>query len=208
MSSAPASSAPRAPHHGTRLILASASPRRAAILRDLGVPFEVHLATCAEAVVPGDPVATVGRNACAKALSVRKRHPGAAIVAADTVVAFGGQVLGKPRDEAQAQAWLLSYAGKSQQVYTALALMTPHAQTPDLRIEATSLRFKDYGLAVVQEYLARVRPLDRAGAYDINALGELLIAERVGSYTNVMGLPRALLADWLRAHFAGAGAAR
>lgn len=186
---------------GSRLILASASPRRALILRDLGIPFEVHLPHCAERSVADDPAATVGENARQKVLSVRKRYPGAAIIAADTVVAFQGKILGKPKDYEQAQAWLLAYAGKRQAVYTAVALMTPHAQEPSLRIEVTSLRFKDYGLQVVQDYLDRVQPFDRAGAYDINALGELLIAERVGSYTNVMGLPRDVVADWFNAHF-------
>ncbi|MGN0886273.1 MAG: Maf family protein [Candidatus Spyradenecus sp.] len=186
---------------GTRLILASASPRRALILRDLGIPFEVHLPHCAERAIADAPAATVGENARQKALSVRKRYPGAAIIAADTVVAFQGQILGKPKDYAQAQAWLLSYAGKRQAVYTAVALMTPHAMDPSLRIEVTSLRFKDYGALVAQEYLDRVQPFDRAGAYDINALGEMLIAERVGSYTNVMGLPRDVVADWFNAHF-------
>ena len=124
---------------GTRLILASASPRRALILRDLGIPFEVHLPHCAEHTIADDPAATVGENARQKALSVRKRYPGAAIIAADTVVAFQGQILGKPKDYAQAQAWLLSYAGKRQTVYTAVALMTPHALEPSLRIALQGL---------------------------------------------------------------------
>lgn len=182
------------------LILASASPRRQAILSDLGFPFEVHLPTCREVCYAEDPVATVGVNARNKALSVRKRHPAAYILAADTVVSFRGKVLGKPRDYAQAQAWLLSYANASQTVYTAVALLAPADSEPTLRIEATSLTFKDYGLAVVQEYLDKVCPFDRAGAYDINALGELLIAARIGSYTNVMGLPRGVVHDWLKTH--------
>lgn len=186
------------------LILASASPRRKAILQAFGHPFEVHLPTCEEIVRADDPVATVGANARRKALSVKSRHPHAFIIAADTVVAFNGKVYGKPKDEEQAQAWLLAYAGKSQQVYTAVALIAPGESEPTLRIEATSLRFRNYGLAVVQEYIDRVHPLDRAGAYDINACGELLIAERIGSYTNVMGLPRGVVFDWLRARLSHA----
>lgn len=190
------------------LLLASGSPRRHAILRAMGVPFEVALPSCQECVRPGDPVATVGGNACRKALSVRLRHPRSVILAADTVVAFQGQVLGKPRSPEEAQAWLLSYAGKSQQVFTAVAFVRPGHHDPDLFIEATSLVFRDYGLGTVQDYIGRVRPFDRAGAYDINACGEMLIAERIGSYTNVMGLPRNVVAGWLALHAHRGDAAR
>lgn len=183
-----------------KIILASASPRRKAILRNLNVPFEVHLPRCSEHFHPDDPVATVGENACLKALSVAKRFPHEVILAADTVVSFAGKVLGKPKDYEQAQEWLLEYSGRTQIVYTAVAFIQPGHTTPDLFIEATSLRFKHYGLGEVQEYLDLVRPLDRAGAYDINEHGNRLIAERVGSYTNVMGLPQTVVAAWLAAH--------
>jgi septum formation protein len=185
----------------SKLILASASPRRKAILRHLGLSFEVHLATCKESVRSGDPVATVGQNAALKALSVAKRYPHDVIVAADTVVALEGKVLGKPKDVDEAQAWLLSYSGRSQQVYTAVAFLKPGRRDPDLFIEATSLVFKEYGLGTVQDYLDRVKPLDRAGAYDINEHGEMLIKERVGSYTNVMGLPQSIVQMWIRANY-------
>ncbi len=184
------------------LILASASPRRAAILRALGLSFEVHLSRCQEVAFPDDPVATVGTNARRKARAVQTHHPRALILAADTVVWFQGYVLGKPSTEQQAQEWLLSYAGKCQQVYTAVAFLPPDALEPELRIEATSLRFRHYGAATVQDYLDRVRPYDRAGAYDIHAHGELLIAGRIGSYSNVMGLPRGVVHDWLMSYAA------
>lgn len=186
-----------------KLILASASPRRQAILRCLNIPFEVHLSTSPECVRPGDPVATVGQNACIKALSVAKRHPHAIVLAADTVVAFNGNVRGKPKDYEEAQAWLLEYAGRSQQVFTAVAFLKPGRRDPELFIEATSLVFRQYGLGEVQDYLDNVRPFDRAGAYDINAQGHRLIAERIGSYTNVMGLPQAVVLAWVKAHCPG-----
>jgi septum formation protein len=143
----------------------------------------------------------VGQNASLKALSVAKRYPHDVILAADTVVAFNGKVLGKPKDYDEAQAWLLSYSGRSQQVYTAVAFLKPGRRDADLFIEATSLVFKEYGLGTVQDYLDRVKPLDRAGAYDINAHGEMLIGERVGSYTNVMGLPQSIVQTWVKAHY-------
>lgn len=183
------------------IVLASASPRRAAILRALGVPFEALAPQgVVELIRPDDPVATVGVNARHKAFAVQALRPRAAIIAADTVVCFQGRVLGKPRDEAEARAWLLAYAGRPQTVFTGLVMLLPGAETPSLRIEATGLLFKDYGPDVAEAYLRRVRPLDRAGAYDVDDHGALLIAERVGSHTNAMGLPRGLVRDWLAAH--------
>lgn len=182
------------------IILASASPRRLAILRALGVRAEVRRPHCLEVTLRDDPAGTVGVNARRKALSVRASHPNAAIIAADTVVCFEGRVLGKPRDTEEARAWLTAYAGKTQTVYTAVALLYPGAQEPSLRIEATSLQFKNYGARTVEAYLALARPLDRAGAYDVNVRGDLLIAGRVGSFTNAMGLPRGVVRDWLASH--------
>ena len=185
---------------GTPIVLASGSPRRRAILQALGVAFEVVVPRSIEIARPEEPVATVGVNARHKALAAQALRPHAAIIAADTVVCFQGRVLGKPRDEEEARAWLLSYAGRAQTVFTGVALLLPGAEEPSLRIEATGLLFKDYGPDVAEAYLRRVRPLDRAGAYDVNAHGEMLIAGRVGSHTNAMGLPRGLVRDWLAAH--------
>lgn len=182
------------------IILASASPRRRAILRSLGVHAEVHRPHCMEVTLRDDPAGTVGVNARRKALSVHASYPRAAIIAADTVVCFEGRVLGKPRDLEEARAWLTAYSGKTQTVYTAVALFYPGAQEPSLRIEATSLQFKEYDARTVDAYLALVHPIDRAGAYDVNERGDLLIAGRIGSYSNVMGLPRGVVRDWLVAH--------
>ncbi len=182
------------------LVLASASPRRQKIITSLKVPFEVHLPRCREVLYPDDPVATVGTNAKLKAHSVQERYPKQFILAADTIVSFEGRVLGKPRDRKEAEEWLMSYSGKSQIVYTAVAFAMPEIRKLSLRIEATSLHFKQYDYDTVAEYFNRVLPLDRAGAYDISAHGEMLIERRIGSYTNVVGLPRSLVRDWLWTH--------
>ena len=183
-----------------RIILASASPRRRRILTSLGVRFSVHLPHCKEVLYPDDAVATVGKNAAHKALSVQKNHPHSLIIAADTAVAFKGRVYGKPASYEEAQDWLLSFAGRSQQVYTGVAFLHPGLSEPELFIEASSLRFKVYSLDTVQDYLDRVKPFDRAGAYDINDHGEMLIEACIGSKSNVMGLPRALVHSWLHAN--------
>lgn len=185
---------------GVSLILASHSPRRRAILSALGVLFDIVDPTCDELHDPEAPAATVAENALQKALSVRVRRPEAHIIAADTVVSFAGRALGKPASLDEARAWLLSYAGRRQQVYTAVAFCTPGRPAPDVFTEVASLRFADYGPETVERYLSAVRPLDRAGAYDINEHGDWLIADRIGARSTVMGLPKALVRLWLQAN--------
>lgn len=182
------------------LLLASLSPRRRAILSALGVTFDTVNPVCDELHDSGAPAATVTENARRKALSVLAQRPDAFIIAADTVVSFAGRALGKPTSLEEARAWLLRYAGRRQQVYTAVAFVVPGQSAPEVFTEVTSVRFADYGEETVDRYLAAVRPLDRAGAYDINEHGDWLIAGWVGSYSNVMGLPKGLVRLWLKAH--------
>ncbi len=182
-----------------RLILASASPRRQEILTSLGVAFEVVVPECEEIHNPDAPAVTVMENARRKALAVHKLHPEAYIIAADTVVSFKGRSLGKPTSEVEGKAWLLSYSGARQQVYTAVAFLAPEDEAPQCFTEVSALLFHPYSRETVEAYWEKVNPIDRAGAYDINTCGEMLIAERKGSYTNVMGLPRALVKLWLKA---------
>lgn len=181
------------------LVLGSASPRRSKILQTLGCAFEVCAVDADEIHDSADPVHTVVTNAAEKYRACRARCPAAAIIAADTLVWFGGRLIGKPADLEEAAAFLRAFSGRSQIVYTGVALGLP-GQAPDLRVEASSVRFKPLTEAVIQAYLERTRPLDRAGAYDIDENGELLIAGTSGSYTNVMGLPAAPVRDWLAAH--------
>ena len=153
----------------------------------LGVRFSVCQPRSLETTLRDDPAGTVGVNARRKALSVAASHPGAAVIAADTVVSFEGRVLGKPNTLAQAREWLLSYAGKTQTVFTGVAMVFPGAGEPSLRIEATSLLFKEYDARTVEAYLALVNPIDRAGAYDVNERGDLLIAGKRVVGTNDKG---------------------
>ncbi len=183
------------------VILGSKSPRRAKVLHELGCKFEVCAIDTQEEHDRDDPVETVITNAGAKLLACRARHPKAAIITADTLVWFNGQLIGKPGDMEEAAALLRMFSGNTQIVYTAVALSMPHVQEePEMRVEASSVRFKPLAECVIQEYLARTRPLDRAGAYDIDESGELLIASWHGSRTNIMGLPAAPVRDWLRAN--------
>ncbi len=201
-----------------RLFLASSSPRRAAILRLLGVPFEI-LEVEADEPRTDDPVESAALAALAKhtaartALAARCVRADAAkapscerygLVTADTLVFCAGKVLGKPRDRDDAMQTLLSLAGRTHQVFTAVALSTDATDgPPSLLVEASSVRFKPLSRADVGRYVDLAAPFDRAGSYDIDSHGELLVESITGSYTNVMGLPAEAIAPWLAAEGCG-----
>ena len=180
------------------LILGSASPRRQKILRELGCVFTVSVADAQEIHDASDPVHTVVSNALAKYRACRARHPEAALITADTLVWFEGRLIGKPVDLVEAARFLHDFSGRTQIVYTGFALGLPHDPQPDLRVEASSVCFKNLSENTIRDYLHKTNPLDRAGAYDIDENGDLLIASINGSYTNIMGLPSAPVRDWLR----------
>lgn len=181
------------------LLLASASPRRWAILADLGANF---LARPADAEEPrlADPVGSVRAAALAKhAAAVRAAEPDLAVLAADTLVECGGRVLGKPRDRADAVETLLFLSGREHRVHTAVAASAPRrGAAPDVFVETTRVRFRALSRADAEAYLDQAHTLDRAGAYDIATLGNRVVASFDGSYTNVMGLPAESVAAWLR----------
>ena len=180
------------------LVVGSASPRRHNLLRQLRLPFEV-LATDASEIHDGnDPVGTVVHNALAKHAATRRLRPEACLLTADTLVLFAGRLIGKPRDLEEAAGFLRDFSGRTQTVYTAVALSLPDAE-PAVRVEASAVHFRTLAEEVIQEYLLRTRPLDRAGAYDIDENGDMLIAGYGGSYTNIMGLPAEAVADWFLA---------
>ena len=178
-----------------KLIAATASPRRHAILKKLGVAFEVVVPHVEEIHDGNDPVGTVLHNARAKYVAVRATCHNAAVLAADTLVWFEGELIGKPRDLDEAKIFLRRFSGKTQIVFTAVAMGTD--AEPELRVEASSVRFKILDEAEICAYVAQVRPIDRAGAYDIDESGERLIAGWSGSYTNIMGLPEEVVKGWL-----------
>jgi len=179
------------------LILGSASPRRKKILDALGFDFTVVIPDTEEIHDATDPVHTVVVNATTKYRTCRATHPEAAIITADTLVWFDGDLIGKPNDLEEAARFLRAFSGRTQVVYTGVALGLPGQCAPDIRVEASSVTFKTLSEETIQRYLEKTKPLDRAGAYDIDENGDLLIATYSGSRTNIMGLPRAPVRDWL-----------
>jgi septum formation protein len=183
-----------------RLVLASGSPRRRELLADLGLRFEVRPIDADERPLPGEkPEALVLRLALEKARAAARE--GELALGADTVVALGDEILGKPSGPAEAE-WMLSrLAGREHEVWTGVATV---ASSPGLRVERaraarTRVAFRALERAEIAAYVASGEPLDKAGAYAIQG-GAAAFATRVeGSFTNVVGLPletvRALLDD-------------
>ena len=181
-----------------KLIAATASARRHKILRELGVEFEVFVTHCEETHDDDDAIGTVVANAVAKYHEASAKFPDAWILAADTVVEFEGKCIGKPVDMDDAKRMLMAFAGKRQTVFTAVAMGKSNKY--DLRVVASSVMFKQYDIATVEKYLAEANVLDRAGAYDIDTMGDVVVAGWTGSFTNIMGLPAETVNDWLKAN--------
>jgi len=185
------------------LILASASPRRKELLGLLRLTFEV-VPSAYEEVLPEehpDPAALAVHLAAEKALDVSRRRPGELVLGADTVVALGPRIYGKPTGPADARRMLRELSGKTHEVITGVALVRTHGDTPQTKTLAarTEVRFRELDDPEIDEYLDTGEPFDKAGAYGIQGYGALLIEGIRGDYPNVVGLPVAPLALLLRA---------
>ena len=170
------------------LILASASPRRAELLRGLGLPFEIITSQAEEIEDESLPPGEVAlQNALRKAQAVAARHADRLILGADTVVALGGKLFGKPRDLPHAETMLQALQGQTHQVITGVAVVFPGGMVSFT--ESTDVTFHQLSLPQIRDYLAKVHVLDKAGAYAIQEHGDLIIAKTSGSWSNVVGLP-------------------
>ena len=172
------------------LLLASASPRRRALLAELGWTFDVCPADVDETPRGGEtPEALVGRLARDKALHVGRRFPDRWVVAADTVVAVGGAILGKPADREEGLAMLRLLQGRAHRVLTGVALAVPGEETPRGAVECTEVRFRPLDEASLRAYAESGEGDDKAGSYAIQGKGALLVEGIAGCYFNVVGLP-------------------
>jgi septum formation protein len=182
------------------LLLGSASPRRREILTALGLPLRIAAVDVDESGLEGEPPgAYLERIALAKlaAARVRPEAEGAgAILAADTGVILDGQILGKPRDEADARAMIRALAGREHEVWTRFAIAGPGgsgsaAAAAPLHAETvvTRVRFRALDEEEIADYAATGEGLDKAGAYAIQGVGAFAVVRIEGSYSNVVGLP-------------------
>lgn len=187
---------PKAP---TSFILASASARRRELLIELLDDYEVTVADVEElSSHPDGSTALVMVNARLKALAIARQQPGAWVLGADTLVALGNEVLGKPCDLEEAFSMLRILSGKTHEVSTGLCLVHLDDGYEETRVETSKVTFRELDDAVIEEYFAEVNPLDKAGAYAIQKRGELIVESFEGSRSNVIGLPLELLGQWFR----------
>lgn len=172
------------------IILASNSPRRRELLERIGIrEFHIVSPDVDESVEAGlSPADMVERLSRRKARAVAGRVPaGSLVIAADTVVALDGAVLGKPRSEEDAFAMLSALSGREHHVYTGVTVVRGDRALTEH--EETAVAFRDVGPEEIRAYVATGEPMDKAGAYGIQGRGALLVSGIRGDYCNVMGLP-------------------
>jgi len=175
------------------IYLASRSPRRAEILRELGVTFSTLVADVDESPLSHEPALHyVQRIAASKAEAGWQALLGQGgallpVLAADTTVSLQGEILAKPEDDADARRMLRALSGQWHEVYTALALMTPHGLSQ--AVSTSRVLMRELSDAEIDAYVASGEPRDKAGAYGIQGQAGLFIARIEGSYSGVMGLP-------------------
>jgi septum formation protein len=183
-----------------RIVLASQSPRRAELLRMLGLQIEAIPADIDESYPAGESAAEhAERLAREKAQAVAAAHPDAVVIGSDTVVVIEGELLGKPRDADDAARMLLRLQGRAHEVITGVAVCYGAAARVRSAVERVTVRFRPFGAATARAYAATGEPLDKAGAYGIQGRGSTLVEGIEGDYFAVMGLPicrlMALLAE-------------
>lgn len=175
-----------------KLILASGSPRRAEILTSVGWPFEKHVADIDESEMAGECAEDyVVRLACQKAAAVAVGYPGRYVLGADTTVVIDGQILAKPEDLDDARRMLRMLSGRTHEVLTGIAIAYNGRVSSD--IQRTSVTFSAMSAEQIEMLVKLGSPLDKAGAYAVQAQAALFITSIDGDYWNVVGLPVSLL---------------
>jgi septum formation protein len=198
------------------LVLASASPRRQELLRAAGIAITVQPTNIPETPLDGEPPTEfAGRLAHEKAWAIFKQRPNDFVLGADTIVVIDGHILGKPASAADAARMLRLLSGRSHEVTTGVCLMGPRPAAPetggaanakpesvlgDTRSETTLVTMSPFSEEEIQSYVATGEPMDKAGAYAIQGMASRWILRIEGDYSNVVGLPVALVYRMLREH--------
>lgn len=173
-----------------QIILASASPRREQLLREMGLSFFVVRPDGVEELASGlAPEALASHNAQRKARAVAGRHRESLVLGADTIVVLDGVIYGKPRDMAEAVVMLGKLAGRVHDVFTGVCFVDRSRNLEKTFCERTRVWMKPFSAQEIGDYFRKVNPLDKAGAYAAQEHGETIIARIEGSFSNVMGLP-------------------
>lgn len=182
--------AKRFPFSKQDIILASSSPRRRYLLRLVRIPHRVAIPDVSEEVRPGEePVEHVMRLSRQKALSVRDAFEKGLLLGADTIVVLDGQILGKPKDTAEAEVMLRRLAGRLHHVYTGLTLIDVGSGREAGGYERTQVKIRRMTTAEIKAYIDTGEPMDKAGSYGIQGYGAAIVESVSGCYFNVVGLP-------------------
>jgi len=181
------------------IILASASPQRKELLEKIGLKFEVEPSNSEEGIDLGlEPHEFAQKVAFGKAEVVASKHKNAIVIAADTFIVFGGQIVGKPHTENEARKILETLNGRSHSVITGFSIVdTSKNKTLSKSVE-TKVYIRKLTLAEIGAYVKSKEPLDKAGAYAIQGLGSVIVEKIEGDYYNVMGLPLSALTEALK----------
>ncbi|MBC8001315.1 MAG: septum formation protein Maf [Opitutaceae bacterium] len=172
------------------IILASVSPRRSELLREMGVEFQVVPSDAAEIHNEHLTAREICQiNAYRKARVIAKRYPDMLVIGADTLVCLGVSLFGKPRDLRDAERMLAGLSGKTHQVVTGVCLIHLRAHRQRIFADTTDVTFRALSTEQIRDYLAKISPLDKAGAYAIQDHGAMIVERIDGSYSNVVGLP-------------------
>ena len=182
-----------------KFILASASPRRRELLASIALDFDVMPSDVPEVrregEVPEEYVARLSRD---KAHALSSRHPDRWVIAADTTVLMGDELLEKPADAKDAERMLATIAGRTHVVYTGVTLQNGEKEWRETRVAESEVRMLPLSQEDIEWYVRTGEPLDKAGAYAVQGIGSMFIDSVHGSYTNVVGLPLATLFQMLR----------
>ena len=171
------------------MVLASKSPRRKAILEMVGIPFVQIPGNVRETSMDGSPELIVQYWARKKAENILSSFTGDPVLGADTMVALGDELLGKPHDEDQAADMLCRLSGEWHSVFGGVCVLWPERGIDVQFVEETRVLFRSLGADEIKAYISTGEPFDKAGAYGIQGYGSLLVERIDGCYFNVMGLP-------------------
>ena len=178
--------------------LASSSPRRQQILKDLGLDFVVsHPVKYKEKLSGLDPEALVCHNALGKAKEVAEKYKDSIIIGCDTIVTFNNEILGKPLTSDNAYVMLMKLRGNYHRVFSGLAVIDMQKSRELVGYDKTEVKFRDLSEKEINDYVESGEPLDKAGAYGIQECGGAFVESIKGSFSNVVGLPKELLTKFL-----------
>jgi len=182
-----------------KIILASQSPRRKELLKELSLRFETFHPVVDETLLPNEaPEGFALRLAHNKAHKAATALGDALYIGADTVVALDGAIFGKPRDLADARDILSCLSGQTHSVITAYCVFDKPSGREELKAVETLVTFKELTDSEIEEYVDTLEPMDKAGAYAIQGKGEFMVEKFIGSYSNVVGLPTKELKETLK----------